>query len=86
MLFLNCGLRVSELCGIDIGDIKEETLRVLGKGQKERVVYLNDATQNAITEYLQERSKVTKIRQKDAVLYACRNTWLIAFNRAICRY
>lgn len=74
MLFLNCGLRVSELCGIDIGDIKEETLRVLGKGSKERVVYLNDATLNAISTYLEERSKVTNIKQKDEkALFISRN-------------
>ncbi len=65
MIFLNCGLRVSELTGININDIKEETLRVLGKGGKERVVYLNDSTKNAIERYLQERSKITKIAQKD---------------------
>ncbi len=74
MLFLNCGLRVSELCGINLGDIKEETLRVLGKGQKERVVYLNEATQDAISSYLEERSKITKIRQKDEkALFISRN-------------
>ncbi len=75
MLFLNCGLRVSELCGIDVGDIKEETLRVLGKGQKERVVYINAATQAAINEYLQEREKIViKIRQKDEkALFISRN-------------
>ncbi len=74
MLFLNCGLRVSELCGIDIGDIKEETLRVLGKGSKERVVYLNDATANAISAYLEERLKVTNIKQKDdKALFISRN-------------
>ena len=74
MLFLNCGLRVSELCGIDLGDIKEETLRVLGKGKKERVVYLNEATSNAISSYLEERSKITKIRQKDGkALFISRN-------------
>lgn len=74
MLFLNCGLRVSELCGIDLGDIKEETLRVLGKGSKERVVYLNDATSDAISAYLEERSKVTNIKQKDdKALFISRN-------------
>lgn len=65
MLFLNCGLRVSELTGINLGDVKEETLRVLGKGRKERVVYLNDATLNALLNYLEERSKITNIKQKD---------------------
>ena len=65
MLFLNCGLRVSELTGINLNDIKEETLRVIGKGGKERVVYLNEATQRSIEVYLQERKKVTKISTKD---------------------
>lgn len=74
MIFLNCGLRVSELCGINIGDIKEETLRVLGKGQKERVVYLNDATREAIENYLAERVNITHISQKDEkALFISRN-------------
>lgn len=65
MIFLNCGLRVSELTGINLGDVKEETLRVLGKGGKERVVYLNDATRHALANHLEERSKITHIKQKD---------------------
>ena len=52
-LFLNCGLRVSELAGISIGDINldDRILRVLGKGNKERMVYLNDACVSAIKRY-----------------------------------
>ncbi|MEA4921360.1 MAG: tyrosine recombinase XerC [Clostridiaceae bacterium] len=52
-LFLNCGLRVSELAGISLGDISldNKLLRVLGKGNKERMVYLNDACINAIEAY-----------------------------------
>ena len=55
MLFLNCGLRVSELCGLNISDIKENQIRVLGKGNKERMLYLNDACIDAINEYLPHR-------------------------------
>lgn len=55
-LFLNCGLRLSELCGINISKIKEDTLTVIGKGNKERTVYLNKACLKAISEYLIERS------------------------------
>ena len=53
-LFLNCGMRVSELCGIDLNDINREmqSLRVTGKGAKERIIYLNDACKAALTEYL----------------------------------
>ena len=54
-LFLNCGMRVSELAGINIQDIQKDTLRVVGKGNKERTVYLNDACLEAIEAYLPER-------------------------------
>lgn len=51
-LFLNCGMRLSELCGINLSDIKENRLKLLGKGNKERIVYLNDSCLNAIESYL----------------------------------
>lgn len=56
-LFLNCGLRISELVSIDINKIKEDTLTVIGKGNKERTVYLNDSCIKAINEYLKIRPK-----------------------------
>lgn len=56
ILFLNCGMRLSELCGINITDIHSDgTLRLLGKGNKERMVYLNDACREAINAYLMVR-------------------------------
>lgn len=51
-LFLNCGLRLSELVSIDIDKIKGDTLTVVGKGNKERTIYLNDACIDAIQNYL----------------------------------
>lgn len=56
-LFLNCGLRVSELVGINLSDINKEDqrLRVLGKGNKERFVYLNPACCDAVEAYLPHR-------------------------------
>lgn len=54
-LFLNCGMRLSELVGINISDIREDTLTVLGKGAKERTIYLNDACMDAISRYLKVR-------------------------------
>ena len=54
-LFLNCGMRVSELVGIDLGDIADDRLRLLGKGNKERMVYLNDTCRQAIENYLPHR-------------------------------
>ncbi len=56
-LFLNCGLRLSELCGLNLGDIRSDnTLKVTGKGNKERIVYLNDACRDALNSYLKVRT------------------------------
>jgi site-specific recombinase XerD len=51
MIFLNCGVRISELAGLNYGDIYQDRLRVLGKGNKERTVYMGDAVVDAIMEY-----------------------------------
>lgn len=58
-LFLNCGLRISELIGLNCGDVHGETLRVLGKGNKERTVYLNQACQEAMENYLAVRRPIS---------------------------
>lgn len=55
-LFLNCGLRLSELVSIDYSDIKSDrSMTILGKGSKERKVYLNDACMGAIEDYMRRR-------------------------------
>ena len=56
-LFLNCGMRVSELVGIDINDVDRflRSLTVTGKGNKQRIVYLNDACREALGDYMTER-------------------------------
>ena len=57
-LFLNCGMRLNDLCGIDYTDLDRDFLavRVLGKGNKERIIYLNDACQQALKDYMAIRS------------------------------
>ena len=57
-LFLNCGLRLSELCGINLTDFDKDMhmLKVTGKGSKERIVYLNDACRAAIEAYMPIRN------------------------------
>lgn len=56
VLFLNCGLRLSEMCALNLNSISSDsTLTVIGKGNKERMVYLNEACVNAITDYLKVR-------------------------------
>lgn len=60
-LFLNCGMRLSELVSIDYTDIKSDgTLIITGKGNKERKVYLNNACLKAIADYM-------KVRHNDGV-------------------
>lgn len=55
-LFLNCGMRLSELVGLNVSDVRNDnTLRLLGKGNKERIIYLNEACQDAIQKYLAVR-------------------------------
>lgn len=57
-LFLNCGMRLSELTGIDMSDLSKDlqTVRVVGKGNKERWLYLNDACREALQAYIKERT------------------------------
>ncbi|MBQ8603717.1 MAG: tyrosine recombinase XerC [Oscillospiraceae bacterium] len=58
MLFMNCGMRLSEQAGIDLKDIRDDTLRIIGKGNKERTVYLNVACLSALEEYITERNTI----------------------------
>lgn len=68
-LFLNCGMRLSELSSINIDDIKKDnTITIVGKGNKERTIYLNNACLYAIDNYLKNRPKV----QSDALFLSMR--------------
>ena len=58
MLFLNCGIRRSELVGLNINDVYEDRIRVIGKGNKERFVYFGSSCRKAIDAYLPERNKL----------------------------
>ena len=62
-LFLNCGLRISELVGLNKTDVRGDQLRVLGKGNKERMLYLNDACRRALEDWLIERDALTLVDQ-----------------------
>ncbi|MBC8534684.1 tyrosine recombinase XerC [Yeguia hominis] len=67
-LFLNCGMRLSELVGLNLSDIRKDAtvIRVVGKGNKERIVYLNDACKTAIQRYLAVRPH-EGLRDRDAL-------------------
>ena len=58
MLFLNCGIRRSELVGLNLTDVYEDRIRVVGKGNKERIVYMGSSCRKAIDDYLVERNKI----------------------------
>ena len=59
MLFLNCGIRRSELVGLNLTDVYEDRIRVVGKGNKERFVYFGTACRKAIDAYMAERAEKT---------------------------
>ena len=57
MFFLNLGIRVSELCSLNVNSIQGRNVTVIGKGNKERTVYLNDACVAALEQYIPERNE-----------------------------
>lgn len=72
-LLLNCGIRISELVGINITDYRDDTIKISGKGNKERTIYLNDACRNAINEYMAVRPN-DKAVDKNAMFLSERYT------------
>lgn len=74
VLFLNCGMRLSELTGISLNDIDKEvrSLRVIGKGSKERIVYLNDACRGALASYIPKRGTMLKEGSRENALFLSR--------------
>ena len=71
MLFLNCGIRRSELVGLNLSDVYEDRIRVTGKGNKERIVYFGSACKAAIDKYLPERNK--KVLSDNRALFGSRD-------------
>ena len=71
MLFLNCGIRRSELVGLNLTDVYEDRIRVIGKGNKERFVYFGTPCRKAIDAYLPERNK--KVLSDNRALFGSRD-------------
>ena len=71
-LFLNCGMRLTELVTINLADFKEDTIRIVGKGNKERLVYLNEACINALRQYCDQRAKLENLKDKKALFVSKR--------------
>ena len=71
-LFLNCGMRLSELCSLNYTDIKPDgSMKITGKGNKERVIYLNDACKEAVKAYM-------AVRPNDGVATADKNALFLS--------
>ena len=81
-LFLNCGLRISELIGLNLNDMQGDALRILGKGNKVRIVYLNQACKDALGQYLAVRRPISG-RDREALFLSrtrrrrscCKTAW-----------
>ena len=71
-IFLNCGLRLSELCNIKLNSIKDDKIIIFGKGSKERVCYLNTDCLKAISKYLEVRETTNVIESEKDYLFLSR--------------
>ena len=71
VLFLNTGMRLSELVGLNLTSFDSElkTVKVLGKGNKERIIYLNNAAKDAVKAYLKIRLDPRFITTSDKALF-----------------
>ena len=77
MFFLNLGLRVTELCGLTLKSIQGNALRITGKGDKERTVYLNKACRDALADYMkQERVRIQQADNADYIFLSQKGTKL----------
>lgn len=72
LLFLSCGMRLSELVNIDLNDIHDDSIKILGKGGDERTVYLNDSCIIALTEYLKVRNTIVSPAAEPALFISKR--------------
>ena len=71
-LFLNCGMRLAELIGINTGDFRDDTIQITGKGGKERLVYLNDACKQSLQHYCKARAGLPNLVDKEALFVSKR--------------
>lgn len=71
-MFLNCGMRLTELVTINLSDISEDTIRITGKGNKQRLVYLNKACIDALEHYKKARASLPNLQDKQALFVSAR--------------
>lgn len=71
-MFLNCGMRLTELVTINMRDFSEDTIRITGKGNKQRLVYLNAACLDALRHYNMARASLPNLQDKQALFVSAR--------------
>lgn len=81
LLFMTCGLRVSEMAGLDLGDVLGERIRILGKGNKERFVYLGPAIQEQMHDYLEYRRTLEPTKGHENALFLSQQNKRISIRR-----
>lgn len=74
IFMLNLGLRVSEISNLKLNSVQGDYLKVIGKGDKERVLYLNDTCKASLNDYLYERSRMTNAMKSDALFLSQKGT------------
>ena len=70
--FLNGGMRLAELVTMNLGDFRDDTIRITGKGGKERLVYLNEACLDALQHYLPARAALPNLSDRNALFVSKR--------------
>ena len=85
VLFLNCGMRLAELVGMNLDDIdlEQRQIRLFGKGHKERMVYLNDACIEALRLYLNKRNVMEGLSPKEKAVFVTRQRKTRITNRRV---
>ena len=78
LLFMSCGLRVSEMVGLDLNDISEDSIRVHGKGNKDRLVFITPEVREAIDDYLLVRGEKEIEPGHESALFISRNACRIS--------
>jgi len=81
MLFLTCGLRVSELVGLNLNSVRDDLVKVMGKGSKERVVYFSEAMKEQMSEYLETRKMLDPKKGHEQALFLSNRLTRISVRR-----
>ncbi len=76
LLFLNCGMRLSELVSLNLQDYSRDnlTLRLLGKGNKERIIYINQSCEEALNNYIDNYRPNETAKDKNAIFLSANKT------------